>query len=305
MKNHALVMAILLAAGCAFFSGGCKTTEVLDSLGGIQVGGFSISESQMDSIKKTAHAMEKAFTDITPEQEYYLGRAVAASLLGRYPVHGDQAASLYLNRLGQTLAEFSDRPETYGGYHFLLIADEGINAFAAPGGLILVSRGMLRCCKDEDQVAAVLAHEIGHVQQKHGLQAIRKSRLTSAFSLMATEGARQLGSPELAGLTDIFENSINDVTATLVNSGYSRAFEREADAAALAILSRAGYDPRALVAMLGEMEARLQPKSLDFAKTHPDPTERIEELAPLLASAKEASGKALRRKRFQLALAGI
>jgi beta-barrel assembly-enhancing protease len=80
-------------------------------------------------------------------------------------------------------------PETFGGYHFLILDSDEINAFAAPGGLIFVTRGMLRCCDSEDAVAAVLAHEVGHVQHQHGIQTIRKPALTSAFTILAAEGA--------------------------------------------------------------------------------------------------------------------
>jgi len=304
-NKRALVSAVLLSLCLAVLVSGCKTTDVIDGLGAVQVGGFRLSESQVGALKKTAVAMEKAFTDITPEQEYYVGRAVGATLLGKYHPRTEPQIVQYLNLVGQSLARVSDMPETYGGYHFVLLEDEGINAFAAPGGLIFVSRGMLRCCKDEDTLAAVLAHEIAHVQLKHGLQAIKTSRLTSAFSIMATEGAKQAGGVQLAQLTGIFEDSIHDVTATLVNSGYSRAFEREADMAALVILERAGYDQRALVGMLGEMKQRLNPQGLDFAKTHPDPADRIADLAPLLIAAKAPSGMTQRRQRFQSIMGSI
>jgi predicted Zn-dependent protease len=164
---------------------------------------------------------------------------------------------------------------------------------------------MLRCCLNEDEVAAVLAHEIAHVQLKHGLQAIKKGRLTNAFSIMATEGVKQLAAPEVAELTGIFEDSIHDVTGTLVNSGYSRAFERQADAAALIILADTGYDPFALNAMLATMQKRLDPKGFDFAKTHPDPKERIEELEPLLAVRRAAASNFVRQQRFNNILGNI
>jgi predicted Zn-dependent protease len=304
-NKRALVSAVLFSLCLAGLVSGCKTTDVIDGLGAVQVGGFRLSESQVGALKRTAVAMEKAFTDITPEQEYYVGRAVGATLLGKYHPRTEPRTVQYLNLVGQSLARVSDMPETYGGYHFVLLEDEGINAFAAPGGLVFVSRGMLRCCKDEDTLAAVLAHEIAHVQLKHGLQAIKTSRLTSAFSIMATEGAKQAGGLQLAQLTGIFEDSIHDVTATLVNSGYSRASEREADMAALVILERAGYDQRALIGMLGEMKQRLNPQGLDFAKTHPDPADRIADLTPLLAAAKTPAGMAQRQQRFQSILGSI
>ena len=305
MKIKVKLMVVLLVLGQIVFAAGCKTTDVLDGLGAIQVGGFSISESQMESIKKTVKAVGRAFTDITPEQEYYIGRAVGAKLLGQYQPYDNQWVNRYLNQIGQSLAAYSDMPETFGGYHFLLLDDEGINAFAAPGGLIFVSRGMLRCCRNEDELAAVLAHEIGHVQLKHGLQAIKKGRLTNVFSIMATEGVKQMAAPEIAELTGLFEDSIHDVTSTLVSSGYSRAFERQADVAALTILERSGYDPFALNSMLAVMQQRLDPKGLDFAKTHPDPGDRIKEIEPLLAGRSVVGGKHARMVRFKNILGRI
>ncbi|MFZ5776168.1 MAG: M48 family metalloprotease [Thermodesulfobacteriota bacterium] len=279
--------------------------DVLDSIGGVNVGGVNIRGDQIRAVTKTVRAVDKAFTDITPEQEYYIGRAVAATLLGRYRAHPDPQANLYLNTIGQTLARFSDLPETFGGYHFQILDDDSINAFAAPGGLILVSRGLLRCCPDEDAVAAVLAHEIGHIQQRHGLQAIRQSRYTDLFTTVAAEGAKQFAGREVAQLTTIFEGSIHDITATLVNSGYSRAAESEADAAAVRILTQAGYDPGALVSMLTQMKQRLRPEGLDFAKTHPDPADRIAEITPLLGDPPQTNGRQLRQPRFARALATI
>ena len=234
-----------------------------------------LSESEKEAISESAKAVAKSFEDITPEQEYYIGRAVGAVVLSRYQPYSEEKANAYLNLLGRTLALFSDRPETFGGYHFLILDSPEINAFAAPGGLIFVTRGMLRCASSEDELAAILAHEIGHVQEKHGLQAIKKSRITTAVTSVALTAAKTLGPEGLAELTSLFDDSIQDITGTLINSGYSRAFEREADEAAVKILSRLGYDPEALIRVLKVMSEKLDPKGLDFAKTHPDPKQRI------------------------------
>ncbi len=124
---------------------------------------------------------------------------------------------------------------------------------------------MTRCC--EDALAGVLAHEIGHVQLRHGLQAIKKSRITSALTTLALQGAKTFGGEKLGQVTEAFEGSISDITQTLIRTGYSRAAERQADEAAVAILTRVGYDPNALVEMLNVMEKRLRPGILDFAST--------------------------------------
>src|SRR4029077_1325120 len=128
------------------------------------------------------------------------------------------------------------KPETFGGYHFLLLETDEVNAFAAPGGLILISRGMVRCCKSEDELVAVLAHEISHVDHQHGLKAIRKGRLTSALTTLGAAAGKSLGGAELAQVTQAFEGSITDITSTMMNSGYSRTTEFQADQGAIAIM---------------------------------------------------------------------
>lgn len=292
----AAVIAALLLPACA--SVARKATQVAQDTG-------YISADQAQSLSRSIDAVEKTFQDITPEQEYYLGRAVAANILADYAPMDDAAANAYLNRVGQTLAMASDRPETFGGYHFLLVESDQINAFAAPGGLILVTRGMVGLCAGEDELAAVLAHEIGHVQAKHGLRAIKSSRLTSALGVLAAEGTRQFGSRQMQQLVADYSGSIGDITTTLVSNGYSRGLEKEADAAAAAILARVGYNPRALPAMLQAMDRRLQPGGPDFAKTHPDPQDRIAEIGPLLAQAGPLQEDPARAERFRTALGRV
>ncbi|MCG8616480.1 MAG: M48 family metallopeptidase, partial [Desulfobacterales bacterium] len=150
------------------------------------------------------------------------------------------------------------------------------------GGFIFVTKGLLRCCKDEDALAGVLAHEIGHVEKMHGLQAIKQSRITDALTTIGMEGAKQFGPQELNLLTETFSETIQDITNTLIVSGYSRSQESEADMAAATLLSRVGYNPQGLMHMLEQMEGRIKPDALDFAKTHPSPEDRIASLEPTL-----------------------
>jgi predicted Zn-dependent protease len=301
-----VLAAVALAAAAlaaALLAGGCGSVRSI----GTQLGQGSgmISEEQARSINRAGEALEKTFEDITPEQEYYLGRAVAATILRDYPPLDDQEANLYVNRVGQTLAMASDRPETFGGYHFLVLDSDEINAFAAPGGLILVTRGMLACCGSEDELAAVLAHEIAHVQHKDGLRAIKKSRLTAALTTLSLEAARNLGGEDLRELTEQFEGSIGDITQTLVNSGYARSQEHAADRAALAILVRVGYDPAALLRMLEAMGRRWEPHGPGFARTHPGPGDRVAGIGGEVPAAAPADVPAARRERFAAALGGV
>jgi len=248
-------------------------------------------------------------TEFTDEQEYYIGRAVAANILSTRKVYDDRKATDYLNVLERALAIYSDRPDTFGGYHVLIMDSDEINAFSAPGGLILVSRGLLRCATSEDSVAAILAHETSHVVLKHGLNAIKQARKTAAYTQLGIAAANTAGGSNVQQLTDIFKDSISDVTNTLVNNGYSRDLEFQADQMALKIMRNAGYDPSAFTAMLQVMKTKLKPGGLDFAKTHPDPKDRIqtvnETLAGQPAVVTPPQAQAARQARYQAALGNI
>jgi beta-barrel assembly-enhancing protease len=251
---------------------GCSTVANVAAAGGL------VTQQQADSIVRSADAVQKSFEDITPEQEYYIGRSVGAVILDQYDTYDEPRANEYLNILGQSVALASDRPELFGGYRFQILDSGEINAFATPSGLIFLTRGMLRLADSEDDVAAILAHEVGHIVHKHGLKAIKTSRVNTALTSVALTSAQFASNEDVVELTNAFGGSVQDVTGTLVNSGYSRGAEREADAEAVAILRRLGYDPRALVRVLEAMDKELEPGGLDFAKTHPDPQDRIEDI---------------------------
>lgn len=293
----------ILTTGCAalalaWATTGCEMVNQATALAAdVAAAGGVITPDQAESTKRVGTAVTKTFQDITPEQEYYVGRTVAATVLAQYKAYPADDLNGYLNRLGQALAQFSTKPETFGGYHFLALDSNDINAFAAPGGLILVTRGLLKCCQNEDELAAVLAHEIGHVEKVHGLRAIKTGRLNSALTILAVEAGKNLAGEQLAEVTKAFDESINDISGTLMNSGYSRKLEYEADAAAVAILKQAGYNSGALVAMLENMAKNWDASRKDFAATHPAPADRIKELQKSGVASSKTSAAA-RQKRF-------
>ena len=261
---YLLLPAVLLFSGCqAMLTSTAKVTAQAEKTG-------VISPEKAQSIKKSTDAVAKTQEEFTPEQEYYIGRSVAAVILNKYPPYTNQPANEYLNLIGQTLAQASDMPEIFRGYRVLVLNSDEINAFATPGGHIFITKGLLRCCRTEDAVAAVLAHEIGHIQLKHGIQAIKKARVADALNTIATE----IGGDKLA---ETFGGAIADIT-NMISNGYSRSFEFAADDAAQTILRRLGYDPNGLVEMLMIMEKKLKPGEAGFAKTHPPPQDRIDEV---------------------------
>jgi beta-barrel assembly-enhancing protease len=302
---------ILLQAGKIGLAGlsgsllGASLTGCVPSGGSDLSSTLSQVSSYAGSIQKSAAAIEKASEDFSPEQEYYIGRTVGAVVLSKYRVYDHQAATRYLNLVGQTLARASDLPETFSGYHLLILDSQEINAFATPSGLIFVTRGMLRCCEREGELAAILAHEVGHVQHRHGMQSIEKGRVTEALTVIGLEATKTFAQSDIASLTSTFEGSINDIATTMIGSGYSRSFEAEADQAAVTILGRVGYDPASLIRMLEIMDSRLKPGGIDFAKTHPSPRARIEELAKTISAGTPAVSPKSQEKRFSAAMRNV
>jgi predicted Zn-dependent protease len=287
-----IALAVLTVAAC-------KTMESATGLvTAVGVGSGVITASQGKSIQRSAVAIARSVESFTPEQEYYIGRSVGAVVLSKYLAYVNMPVNQYLNVLGQTLAKASDLPEIFGGYRFLVLDSDNINAFATPGGHIFVTRGLIRCCRTEDALAAVLAHEIGHVQLRHGMQAIEKARTTEALTVIAQEGLKTYGSREIAQLTQTFSGAISDITGTMINKGYSRSYEYHADQAALVILQRVGYNPAGLIDMLAIMEKSLKPDGLDFAKTHPAPRDRIAEAQKTYQTFTRAASPKIRQERF-------
>ncbi len=282
MKTLALAITLLVplnlhAFGISFGTGGDS-----NSLFGGSGSGDNVDTAW--SLFKAGKSMIKGFEDLTPEQEYYLGRATSAHLLGRYKPIEKKQLHFYLNSLVSYLAHFSSRPETFSGYRVQVIDTKENSAYSAPGGFIMVSRNLLALCENEDELAAVLAHEIGHVSEKHGLSAIQTSHLTEAGKILGGAAMRRQGGADYAQATSLlkvsFGESVEDIVGQLVESGYSQSQESEADREAVMILARAGYNPQALSDFLAK--AAKQQKSDDeadaFNKTHPGGDERIQDV---------------------------
>ncbi|MCE5265913.1 MAG: M48 family metalloprotease [Deltaproteobacteria bacterium] len=304
MKTLYSLLGLALAALLALTS--CQTLESAAEIATvIGQGTGAITETQAESIRKSTKAVARSAEEFTPEQEYYIGRSVGAVVLTKYRAFDNAQLNRYVNLLGQTLAQASDLPSLFGGYHFLVLDSDDINAFATPSGLIFVTRGLLRCCRTEDALAAVLTHEVGHIECRHGMEAIEKARFNEVAAILGTELAKNLGSREVAQLTETFGGVITDVTTTMINKGYARGSEYEADRAAVKLLRRVGYDPSGLTEMLLAMKRNLKPGGLDFVKTHPAPDDRIAELRKDGVGSAAVRPVAARQKRFQQSMVRI
>ncbi|MDD8027352.1 MAG: M48 family metalloprotease [Acidobacteriota bacterium] len=256
---------------------------------------------------KTAQTLRSTFGDISEEEEYYIGRSVAALILSRYAVLNNPTLNSYVNTLGQAVALSSDRPETYAGYHFQVLDTDEVNALAAPGGMIFLTKGLIKRCPDEEALADILAHEIGHVAARHGLQSIKKSRLADAFKQIESAAIQKYTPGELAKLTEVFDGVLGDISESLIEKGYDRKYEYEADESAVKTAAKTGYDPaglnRFLQTMIGDKSAG---SDKGWFKTHPTPEQRIERADKTMASLGALPKmQAVRTARFQAAAAGL
>lgn len=141
---------------------------------GLILGCSTVSPTARDAVQEFFKASR---TQFSPQQEYYIGRAVAARILSVYKPYLNDKLAQYVNLVGQTLAIHSPRPETYGGYHFLVLDSDGLNSLSGPGGFVFITRGLLRLSTSEDMVGCILAYSIGHVVMQSGVETIRKTLL--------------------------------------------------------------------------------------------------------------------------------
>jgi beta-barrel assembly-enhancing protease len=246
---------------------------------------------------KTGQKAIKAARGISDSEEYYVGRAVAARLLSRYPLSQNRDATLYVNEVGQAVARKSSRPATYRGYHFGILETSDPNAYACPGGIILITRGLIQECQNEDELAAVLAHEVAHIAHKDGINSISQARWTEVLTTAGAEATRQYAGGVAGQLVTLFEGSIDDVFKTLVVNGYSRKAEESADREAVSILTRAGYNPAALAAILGRMNSK--GGGGGFFRSHPLTSQRVDAVKMLVREAPPGPSEQARTQRFQ------
>ena len=311
----AAIASIAALSGCALLEGVSGNIGSIPGLDSRTTRNLQLAGTVGSTLVNVVDAVNSPFS---PEQEYYVGRSVAANILaeeaGGYRLYDDARARRYVNLVGQSLAVASPRPDVYLGYTFEILDSDEINALATPGGHIFVTRGMLRLTQTEDELAAVLAHEVAHVVHRHGLGSIRTARVISAVQDGLMDALDTLTPDQLKEVTGIFSDTTGDVLDTLVTRGYSGTSEREADATAVGILSSVGYDPYALVRVLSRMDeaqrAQYEGQStpIGFSKTHPRPQSRINDLERNVlrgVSAGSRIDEAAAARRFESALGGV
>lgn len=212
---------------------------------------------------------------ITPAAEKRLGRAFIRNLKSRQRFVDEPVYEDYIESLGRRIAANSDNPGRH--YRFHLIDNRQVNAFAAPDGQIGIYTGLVLTSESESELAAVLAHEVAHVTQKHLMRTFYRAQqmsLPAAAALLAAvligvSGGAQIGGAAITGIqAGMIQDQIN----------YTRHNEEEADRLGMTTLAKSKFDPRAMPAFFGRMAKANQAYSSrlpELLRTHPVSTNRI------------------------------
>jgi beta-barrel assembly-enhancing protease len=260
----ALAVLVVFIAGC---QGGMGGEQILGTLGSIT--GFGPSGPT-----PTASDVRGAFGEMDEPEEIELGRSIAAAVGARYKVSRDRSLTRYVALVGNTVAAVSDRPDVR--YYFAVLDSDEINALAAPGGFVFVTRGALALMPDESALAGVLGHEIGHIALRHHEESIKAAKRKN----LAVMGLQQgLSFTSVGGFSSLIGATADALAEQVILKGHSRAEEMESDKVGFQYAARAGYDPAGLREFLAALAARGATDAgvAKFFSTHPGTDERLRE----------------------------
>lgn len=226
-----------------------------------------VSLDFMDAIEGAVQYIQ--ISNISDEQEIAIGKETNEQVLSEYPLYNNSQIQQYISNLGQELVSNSDSRDI--PFNFQVVVSDQINAFATPGGFVYVTTGLLQAADNRAQVASVMAHEIAHINEKHGIKGLKQA--------VAARGIANTVGLETSTLAPIAYQLAVDLPK-------SRSFEYEADSRGLEILQQAGYPPEAFANFLTKLEGG--GGTPEFLRTHPSSQNRIDAISEA-AQTKEAS----------------
>jgi predicted Zn-dependent protease len=228
------------------------------------------AESLRDKLREKIPEQKRILLALSDEDEVKVGQQVTSNLLGVAPLVKDEELQRYVNTVGRWVAMGSERPDL--PWHFGVIESADVNAFAAPGGYVLITRGLYASLSDESELAGVLGHEITHVVERDQIELMRKATLL--------EAGRKAVEKRL-------DNNKDELIRRLVGNGaelFARRLDQdaefEADRKGAVLAARAGYSPFGLPAVLQKIAsvAKNDDRVQLLYKTHPAPEERLSRL---------------------------
>lgn len=211
---------------------------------------------------------------ISPTEEKQLGEAFFRSLHAQIEINQDSEIQQYIQTIGEKLVSHSDTPSY--PFHFFVVMENNINAFAGPGGYIGVNSGLILMTDAESELASVMAHEIAHVTQRHLYRSYEASSRLSIPMMAATLGAILLGSQSpAAGQAAIMAIQAGSVQFQI---NFTREHEEEADRVGMQTLAASTYDPRSMPTFFERLQqsTRYSGQNVpEFLRTHPVTASRI------------------------------
>ena len=233
-------------------------------------------------------AKQQERTLMNSAQEVLIGRSMSENIIKRACApYADAAKQLFVNKIGQRIAQVNDRRDII--YHFMILDSPDLNAFALPGGYVYIYRGLMERL-EEPQIAAVLAHEIGHVAARHCVKIMQASLGNDFLFAIALAG---LNNKEVLLPQDVV--GVTNTVFNLLSRGFSREEELSADRAAVRYLRAASYDPRALVNVLKILNKETGPgdRVFEILSTQARIEERIKKIEEEIKKNTEETPKAL------------
>jgi beta-barrel assembly-enhancing protease len=230
-----------------------------------QFGGLDKTLKKAQDAKKEMDSL-----NVSDDEERKIGEDVSAKIRQRFGVVQDAAVHKYVTLVGTVLAQQSERPNL--AWRFIVLDTDGVNAFASPGGIVHITRGALGLIRNEAELAAVLAHEIGHVAHKHTVNAIKKNK------------AVQLGSNQtLANRAPLLDQIANKAYEMVLENKFDRGDELDADKVSVTLTAKVGYAPGTLADFLARLDDRNkdQPARNGLFASHPETKERIDTVRKL------------------------
>ncbi|MDJ0834020.1 MAG: M48 family metalloprotease [Gammaproteobacteria bacterium] len=241
--------------------------------------GLALSTFNVADAGRTRISTEIAQSDYTlkdVELEVRFGREMSAVILADFKMMDQQELNRYVNLVGQTVLQQSSRQDI--PFHFAVINSPVINAYAAPGGYIFVTRGALNLMRSEAELAGVLAHEIAHVAQRHIVKALKiKAEDDSALGSVS----RIIGSTS-SSANVVFDQVVDKAIEILFSEGLKRQDEFEADEIGIVLTAMAGYEPLAYYQYLQRIQPYVERPGAEMSKTHPPITSRLKKLQNII-----------------------
>jgi beta-barrel assembly-enhancing protease len=296
-RQHVLLRLVALGllpliAGCSGSGGGGGMSGVGSALSGISLGnigggggGRGVNKVQLVQAGATLFSA----ASVAEDDQDDLGQAVAIGATNRWPLFDKPALTKYVTLVGLAVASQSSDPG--GNWVFGVLDTPDVNAYSGPNGYILITRGAIAAMEDESELAGILAHEIAHVVNRDGLEAVKNAKVNEALMKGLSAADQRFA---------VFNQVSDKLIEKILTSGYSQQQETNADSTGEKLLIAAGYDPNGLVKFLKRAEQRKGTGGGKLFSTHPGTADRIAKISAQIGSAKPG---ATNKERFTKAAA--